>query len=66
MPDREKTPIRSSEDIRSRLGVSYPTANTAISGLRELGLVEEVTGRSRNRVFAYWPYLRLLRAGAGA
>ena len=29
-------------------------------------MVEEVTGRSRNRVFAYWPYLRLLRADAGA
>ena len=59
-------PTPSNEGVRSQLSISYPTANSAISGLRELGLVEEVTGRSRNRVFAYWPYLRLLRADAGA
>ena len=59
-------PVVSVQDVRSRLGVSYPTANNALTGLRELGLLDEITGRTRNRVFAYRPYLRLLRADDGA
>ena len=37
------TPIQSSEDIRGRQDISNPTANNAISGLTELGLLEEIT-----------------------
>lgn len=39
------------------LEVSYPTANRLISELERLGYLEEVTGRSRSRVFVYRPYL---------
>lgn len=39
------------------LGVSYPTANKLISEFERLGFIEEVTGRSRGRVFVYRPYL---------
>jgi Fic family protein len=39
------------------LAVSYPTANKLISEFERLGLLEEVTGRSRGRVFVYRPYL---------
>lgn len=39
------------------LGVSYPTANKLISEFERLGLLEEVTGRTRDRVFVYRPYL---------
>lgn len=41
-------------------GVTYATANTLIRELERLGLVEEITGGSRNRVFLYSEYLDLL------
>lgn len=59
-------PMASVQGIRSLLDISYPTANNAMSGMRELGLLEEVTGHTRNRIFAYRPYLDLLGADSGA
>ena len=59
-------PMVSVQGIRNQLDISYPTANNAISGLTELGLLEEITGHSRNRIFAYRPYLNLLGADSGA
>ena len=41
------------------LGVSFPTANRLIGRFEELGLVLEVTGQRRSRLFRYEPYLRL-------
>ncbi len=43
------------------LGLSEPTGGKATSNLEALGLVREMTGRARNRVFAYDAYLRLLQ-----
>jgi Fic family protein len=42
------------------LGVSFPTANGLIHSLEELGVLEEITGQERNRIFRYAPYIRLL------
>ncbi|MDH3206418.1 MAG: Fic family protein [Gemmatimonadota bacterium] len=42
------------------LEVSYQTANTIIGEFERLGIIEEMTGRERNRVFLYRPYLELL------
>jgi Fic family protein len=41
------------------LGVTFPTANRLIGRFEELGLVLEVTGQRRSRLFRYDPYLRL-------
>ena len=42
------------------LGVSYGTANTLIGDFERLGLLREITGRRRNRVFLYEPYVDVL------
>ena len=42
------------------LGVSYGTANTLIGDFEGLDLLREITGRSRNRVFLYEPYMEVL------
>lgn len=55
-------PIVTATSLASALGVTYVTANTAIARLEELGLLNEVTGFSRNRRFAYQPYLALFEA----
>jgi hypothetical protein len=40
-----------------------PTVNAALADLVRLGIVEEVTGRRRGRVFGYRHYLGLLNEG---
>ncbi len=45
--------------VQKAIGVSWPTANKLINQLVERGLLTEVTGQRRNRVFRYAPYLAL-------
>ncbi|HEV2250662.1 MAG TPA: Fic family protein [Candidatus Limnocylindria bacterium] len=45
--------------IQDRLKLSFVTAAKLIEGLTELGVVEEITGARRNRVYRYSPYLAL-------
>lgn len=44
-------------------GLSAPTVNTALADLENLGIVDEVTGRKRGRVFSYRKYLAILSEG---
>ena len=46
-----------------RAGVSFPAATNGLENLRKQGIVSEVTGRARGRVFAYTRYLDLLSEG---
>jgi Fic family protein len=41
------------------LDVSFPTANRLVARFEDLGLLREVTGQRRGRLFRYEPYLRL-------
>jgi Fic family protein len=41
------------------LDVTFPTANKLVARFEELGLLREMTGRSRARLFRYEPYMRL-------
>jgi len=43
----------SAPDLSERLALSRPAAGAALERLVELGLVEEITGRARDRVFVY-------------
>lgn len=55
----ERVLLTAGETARA-LGVTLPTAGKAIDKLVELGILEEITGRRRNRVFAYSDYLDIL------
>ena len=46
----------------TQLGLSVPTVNAALARLEEAGIVSEVTGRQRGRLFVYEAYLVLLQA----
>jgi Fic family protein len=39
---------------------TFPTANSAIKRLEELGILTELTGQKKNRVFSYAAYIQLL------
>ena len=48
------------EHVRSRLATTFPTASAAVKALEELGIVTELTGQKKNRIFSYQAYVALL------
>lgn len=59
----QKNPVITAPRLVAKFGFSAPTANSALRVLVELGLVREITGQKRHRVFAYQEYLRTLNEG---
>ncbi len=47
----------------AELGVSAPAARGAIEGLEKLGIVREITGKSRGRVYLFSDYMNILDEG---
>jgi Fic family protein len=41
------------------LGTAYPTASRLVLGLEEMGILKEITGRRRSRIYRYEPYVSL-------
>ena len=56
-------PVCTVAGLARRLGVSAPTIAKSLRHLEALGVVKEVTGRRRGRVFAYDAYLNRLAQG---
>jgi Fic family protein len=59
----QERPAASVASIARRAGVAIPTAGSTLERLIELGVVRELTGRRRNRLFSYDGYLRILSEG---
>lgn len=53
-------PVVSIQIAASALALSKPTISTALERMRELGIVREITGRKRGRLFVYGEYLDAL------
>ena len=52
-------PVVTAGLVGRALEVSPPTANGLVNQFFNIGLLSELTGRQRNRLFSYQPYLRL-------
>lgn len=52
-------PLVNVNAVSRALEVTFPTANRLVSSFEELGLLREVTGQRRSRLFRYEPYLDL-------
>jgi Fic family protein len=52
-------PLVNVNAVSRDLEVSFPTANRLVARFEELGLLREVTGQRRSRLFRYEPYLQL-------
>ena len=50
----------------SILGTTYPTASRLVSALYEMGILEEITGRKRSRIYRYEPYVSLFEDSLSA
>ena len=59
----QKGPVITVPRLVAKFGFSAPTANSALRLLVALGLVREITGQKRHRVFSYHEYLRILNEG---
>ncbi|MCA8977371.1 MAG: Fic family protein [Planctomycetes bacterium] len=56
-------PVSQLQDITRSSGLSFPAATSGMQLLIDLQIAREVTGKLRNRVFAYDGYLEVLNEG---
>lgn len=59
----QQNPYLTANKLVQQTGLSAPTVNAALVDLERFGIVEEVTGRKRGRVFSYRRYLAILSEG---
>jgi Fic family protein len=53
-------PRFSVDHVRQRLETTFPTASAAVKLLGDLGILAELTGQKKNRVYSYQAYVDLL------
>lgn len=59
----QRKPITSAPKAAKKLGITEPTVRASLTHLQKLGIVKEMTGRQRNRLFVYRRYLDILDEG---
>jgi Fic family protein len=59
----QKRPVVSIDHACKQLDLSFPTVTKAFMSLEHLGIVEEMTGKQRGRIFVYRQYLNILSEG---
>jgi Fic family protein len=52
-------PILGVSDVRALIGTTFAGANQIVRRLTDIAVLEEITGRARNRRFRYGAYIRL-------
>jgi len=60
----KKLPQVSVSLISQELGMSLPTARISLSHMVDLNILEEVSGKQRDKVYVYRRYLQILEEGA--
>lgn len=61
--DLKRHPLLSVPVAAKRLRISQPTIQAALGNLEKLGIVREITGRQRGRLYSYARYLAVLDEG---
>lgn len=59
----QKQPILNTTRIKNACKISLPTVLRSLSTLESLGIVGEITGKGRHKVFVYREYLDILNEG---
>lgn len=58
-----ENPLVNLNQVCEQTGMSFPAAAKAMKAMERIGIVREITGQQRNRVFAYDRYLAILSEG---
>lgn len=56
-------PIATSGSLVKKTGITPATVNKALGHLEQLGIVQELTARKRNRLFSYAGYIEIMSRG---
>lgn len=59
----QKHPISNTTHIKEACDVSLPTVLRSVETLEKLGVVKEITGKSRHKIFVYSEFLNILNRG---
>ena len=59
----QRNPIVSIPATARSIGISAPTVAKSLEHMRQLGMLREITGRQRHRLFVYDAYLAILNEG---
>ncbi|PWU05097.1 MAG: cell filamentation protein Fic [Verrucomicrobia bacterium] len=59
-------PLTTTTKIKDNCGVSLPTVIRSLKMLEENGIIKEITGRERRKIYVYSEYLRILNNGVEA
>ena len=59
----QRRPLQSINALRGATALSTPAVTNGLNRLIDLGIVREVTGRKRNRVYSYHAYVEILSEG---
>jgi Fic family protein len=60
----KKLPQVSAKLLTKELGISAPAVRNALNNMVNLGILEEISGKQRNKVYVYRKYLNILEEGA--
>mgnify|MGYP003984830227 CR=1 FL=1 len=56
-------PMASPNWIQNKTQLSPATVNACLRELEKLGIVKEITGQKRNRLYSYIEYIRIINEG---
>ncbi len=56
-----QNPVISVKQVEKENNITFSTANKLIKDFEKSGILKEVTGQERNRIFVFDPYLRIFR-----
>ena len=59
----QRKPLLTIQKAADETGMTRPTVATSVKHLTELGIVRELTGKERHRLFVYDEYLKILNEG---
>lgn len=59
----QTSPIFSIPATSKKIGISFPTVMSGVSHLQKLGMLREITGKQRRRLFVYDAYMNILNEG---
>ena len=56
-------PITTAPWLEKNIGLAPATVRTGLKKLEDLNLIEELTGKQRDRIYAYHNYIAILNKG---